>query len=38
VGSRGKPSRVIAFPSDFSPSAETAQCFRIIFGIVFALA
>jgi hypothetical protein len=32
-----KPSRVIAFPSNFSPSVETAQC-RIIFGIICALA
>jgi hypothetical protein len=31
-----RPSRVMAFFSNFSPSAVTAQYFRIIFGIICA--
>jgi len=34
----GGPKRVMAFSSSFSPSAEIAQWFRIIFGILCALA
>jgi hypothetical protein len=30
----GGPKRVMAFSSSFSPSAEIAQWFRIIFGII----